>query len=215
MSVRYVSGSFPTPTSEMPIASNAPDTNVSLLGRLSEFPANQGAWHDFVTIYGFHLIEWCKRFGLQQADAEDVTQLTLLRLARVMRTFDYNPELSFRAWLRTVAQHVWLDFTRSRKHSVTNGTGGNQIYTLHAQQDFTNSIESAYNEELLKKSLDNVRLRVHPQTWEAFRLTTLEQVPSPDVALQLGVKLASIYKAKSNVLKLLQQEINYLEDNLR
>lgn len=200
----------------MPFAGNVPETNVSLLGRLSEFPANQGAWHDFVSIYGFHLIEWSKRFGIQQADAEDITQLTLLKLAKVMRTFDYNPELSFRAWLRTVAQRVWIDFTRSRKQTVMNGVSNpQQIYTLEAERDFTNSIESAYDEELLKKSLDNVRLRVHPQTWEAFRLTTLEQMPSHDVARKLGVKLTSIYKAKSNVLKLLQDEFNYLEDNLR
>lgn len=200
----------------MPFVGQAPDTNVSLLGRLSEFPANQNAWRDFVGIYGYHLLEWAKRFGLQDADAEDVTQLTLLRLAKAMRSFEYDPALSFRSWLRTVTHHVWQDFIRSRKNKNFHGISDQQwLYSVEAEREFTLSIESAYGEELLKKSLDNVRLRVHPQTWEAFRLTTLDQISSQVAAEKLGVKLSLVYKAKSNVLKLLQDEMQYLESNLQ
>lgn len=200
----------------MSFASHAPDTSVTLLGRLSEFPPNQNAWKDFVAIYGFHLIQWCKRYGLQNADAEDVTQLTLLRLSRVMRSFDYNPQQSFRAWLRTVAHHVWQDFTKSKKNTILKNAAGQQLlFTAEAEQDFTLSLESAYEEEMLKKSLDSVRLRVLPQTWEAFRLTTLEQLPSQEAADRLGTNLSSIYKAKSNVLKLLQEEMRHLEERFQ
>ena len=200
----------------MPHPSHPPDTCTSLLGRLSEIPANQNAWHDFVSIYGYHLFEWTKRLGLQDADAEEVTQLTRVRRAKVMRTFEYNPELSFRAWLRTVAQHVWHDFIRSnKKHVYTGLNDQNLLYTQQAQQDFTHSIESAFDEEHLKRSFDNVRLRVQPQTWEAFRLTAFEKVSSQEAASRLGVNLATVYKAKSNVIKLLQDEMQYLEASLR
>jgi RNA polymerase sigma factor (sigma-70 family) len=200
----------------MSFASHAPDTSVTLLGRLSEFPPNQNAWKDFVAIYGFHLIQWCKRYGLQNADAEDVTQLTLLRLSRVMRNFDYNPQQSFRAWLRTVAHHVWQDFTKSKKNTILKNANSQQLlFTLEAEQDFTLSLESAYEEEMLKNSLDSVRLRVLPQTWEAFRLTTIDQIPSQEAAERLGVNLSTIYKAKSNVLKLLQEEMRHLEERFR
>lgn len=200
----------------MPHPGHAPDTSATLLGRLSEIPANQNAWHEFVAIYGYHLLEWSKRLGLQDADAEDVTQLTLVRLAKVMRTFEYNPNLSFRAWLRTVAQHVWHDFVRSNKKHIYAGVSDhNQLFTQQAEQDFTQSIESAFDEELLKRSFDNVRLRVNPQTWEAFRLTAFEKIPSKEAATRLGINLATVYKAKSNVIKLLQDEMQYLEASLR
>lgn len=153
---------------------------------------------------------------MQTADAEDVTQLTLLRLAKAMRSFDYNPQLSFRAWLRTVTQHVWQDFIRNRKRVQQAGSTDHlQLFTLTAEKEFTLSIESAYEEELLKKSLESVRLRVHPQTWEAFRMTTLEQLSTQETANRLGMKLSLVYKAKSNVMKLLQDEVLYLEDSLR
>lgn len=200
----------------MSSAGHAPDTSVTLLGKLSEFPPNQNAWKDFVAIYGFHLFQWCKRYGLQNADAEDVTQLTLLRLSRAMRSFDYNPQKSFRAWLRTVAHHVWQDFAKSKKNTILkHAVGQHQLFTLEAEREFSFSIESAYQEEMLKKSLDNVRLRVLPQTWEAFRLTTYDQIPSQEAADRLGMNLSSIYKAKSNVLKLLQEEIRHLEERLQ
>ncbi len=48
--------------------------------------------------------------GLQDADAEDVAQEILLKLARKLRDFSYNPESSFRGWLKTVAHHAWRDF---------------------------------------------------------------------------------------------------------
>jgi DNA-directed RNA polymerase specialized sigma24 family protein len=56
-----------------------------------------------------------------------------------------------------------------------------------------------------------VRQRVQPQTWEAFRLTTLEGLRGAETAARLGVKLTLVFKAKSNVRKLLQEEIRYLQ----
>ena len=44
-------------------------------------------------------------------------------------------------------------------------------------------------------------------TWEAFRLTALEGLPATDVAKRLGKQVATIYVARSNVQKLLQQEV--------
>ena len=98
---------------------------------------------------------------------------------------------------------------------LKNAAGQQLLFTVEAEKEFTLSLESAYQEEMLKKSLDSVRLRVLPQTWEAFRLTTIDQIPSQEAADRLGVNLSSIYKAKSNVLKLLQEEMRHLEERLR
>jgi RNA polymerase sigma-70 factor (ECF subfamily) len=57
-----------------------------------------------------------------------------------------------------------------------------------------------------------VRTRVQPHTWEAFRLTTYDGLAGPDVARQLGISVTSVYKAKSNVQKLLNSEVRALEE---
>jgi RNA polymerase sigma-70 factor (ECF subfamily) len=72
-------------------------------------------------------------------------------------------------------------------------------------------VQAAYEHELLEQALGRVRLRVQPQTWEAFRLTALDGLSGAETAARLGMPLTSVYKAKSNIQKLLESEVRYLE----
>jgi DNA-directed RNA polymerase specialized sigma24 family protein len=72
-------------------------------------------------------------------------------------------------------------------------------------------MEAAYEQELVECALVRVHPRVQPLTWEAFRLTALEGVPGAEASARLGMAVTSVYKAKSNVLKLLGAEVQYLE----
>src|SRR5262245_30445388 len=74
-----------------------PLTSTTLLRRLQHEPADQEAWAEFVRRYGPQVYRWCRRWRLQEADAEDVTQAVLVRLSARMRTFSYDPVRSFRA----------------------------------------------------------------------------------------------------------------------
>ena len=60
-------------------------------------------------------------------------------------------------------------------------------------------------------ALFRVQLRVEPRTWEAFRLTAIEGIPAAEVAGRLGKKVATIYVSRSNVQKMLRDEIGSLE----
>ena len=91
-----------------------PTTQVTLLSRLRQVPTDESAWEEFVERYGRHIYRWCRQWKLQDADAEDVTQDLLLRLARKLPDFAYDPSRSFRGWLKTVAHHVWRDFVDGR-----------------------------------------------------------------------------------------------------
>ena len=101
------------------------ETRVTLLGRLQRDPTNQTAWGEFVEHYGRRVYDWCRKWKLQDADAEDVTQTVLLKLADKMKTFAYDPQRSFRGWLKTVAHHAWVDYqeSRGRAYSQSRGTG--------------------------------------------------------------------------------------------
>ena len=74
-----------------------PTTRVTLLARLRQDPTDQAAWDVFVERYGRHIYRWCRQWRLQDADAEDVTQDILVKLARKLRVFTYDPSRSFRA----------------------------------------------------------------------------------------------------------------------
>lgn len=57
-------------------------TRPTLLARVQR--ADDDAWLEFAGIYGSLIIRYCRRSGLQLADAEDICQIILAKLARAL-----------------------------------------------------------------------------------------------------------------------------------
>jgi RNA polymerase sigma-70 factor (ECF subfamily) len=72
-------------------------------------------------------------------------------------------------------------------------------------------MEEAFDLELLELATNRVRGRVEPHTWEAFRLTAVDGLSGAEAASRLDMPVASVFKAKSNVQKMLHEEIARLE----
>jgi RNA polymerase sigma-70 factor (ECF subfamily) len=196
-------------------------TSETLLLRLRDADDTE-AWREFVDRYAPKIYSWCLRYRLQESDASDVTQNVLCKLVGAMRTFKYDPAKgSFRGWLKTVTANAVRDLMRAWDRQV-QGAGDTQvlqhlasIQDPRALAELRNMIESEYEMELLREAEQRVRLRVKPHTWEAYRLTAVEQIPSPEAARQLNMPVAEVYVAKSRVIKLLRGEVQLLagQDN--
>jgi RNA polymerase sigma-70 factor (ECF subfamily) len=189
-------------------------TRVSLLARLRQESADQAAWADFVQRYGPLILRWCRHWKLQEADAQDVTQTVLLKLAEKLRTFSYDPSRSFRAYLKTLARYAWCDFLQTcQKPGAGSGDSAvlQALQGVEAGDDLVHRLNDEFDQELLAEARDRVQQRVEPHTWEAFRLTALEALSGAEVATRLGLKVATVFKAKSKVQKMLQEEIARLE----
>jgi RNA polymerase sigma-70 factor (ECF subfamily) len=190
------------------------ETRVSLLGRLRREPFDEGAWREFVHHYGPKVHGWCRRWGLQEADAQDVTQDVLLKLADKLKTFAYDPARSFRGWLKTLAHHAWSDFLKGRDRPG-QGSGDSEVLgrlaTVAARDDLVRGLEEQFDHELLEEASCRVRLRVAPPTWEAFRLTAVEGLPGALAAQRTGLQVGQVYVAKHRVEKMLRDEIQKLE----
>src|SRR5438876_2027365 len=190
-------------------------TSRTLLGRLCHTPIDQEAWAEFVKRYGPRIHGWCRRWDLQEADADDVTQLVLTKLAQKMSSFRYDPARSFRSWLKTIAHHAWSDFLASKQRAGL-GSGDSQVAELlqsvEARDDLVARLDAEFDHELLQEALLRARLRVEPHTFEAFRLTAVDGMSGPDAARQLGLPVATVFKAKSRVRKLVQAELRQLEE---
>jgi RNA polymerase sigma-70 factor (ECF subfamily) len=189
-------------------------TRVTLLGRLRRDPTNQAIWAEFVEHYGTRIYTWCRRWNLQEADAQDVTQNVLLKLADKMRSFDYDPSRSFRAWLKTLTHHAWSDYLESRQRAG-RGSGDSQVvdmlHSIEARADLMQQLEAEFDRELLEEAVARVRLRVAPQTWEAFRLTALEGLSGAEAAQRIPMQVAQVFVAKRRVQKMLSAEVAKLE----
>jgi RNA polymerase sigma-70 factor (ECF subfamily) len=189
-------------------------TRITLLGRLRHDPSNQEAWGQFVEQYGSKIYGWCRKWELQEADAQDVTQNVLLKLAQKLREFTYDPSRSFRAWLKTLAQRAWSDFVESRQRPGL-GTGDSHVNKLlhgvEARDELVKQLEAEFDREVLEEAMVRVRLRVAPQTWQAFTLTALDGLSGAEAAERIPMQVAQVFVAKRRVQKLLREEIAKLE----
>ena len=188
-------------------------TRLSLLFRLTQpGPFNERAWHEFVDQYAPLIYSWCRRYNLQDSDAKDVTQQVLLKLAVHLPNFSYDPTKSFRAWLRTLSYHAWVDFLSDRGERSSGDSGVWAVLnSVESRQDLLQRIDEEFDMERLEQAMARVRERVEPATWDAFHLTAIEGVRAAEVARRLGKKVATVYVARGNVQKMLRAEIAYLE----
>jgi RNA polymerase sigma-70 factor (ECF subfamily) len=190
------------------------NTSPSLLERVGQGGGDRTAWDEFVARYGPKIRAWCRHWNLQESDAEDVTQEVLLQLVQKLRSFQYDPGRSFRAWLKTLVHHAWQDFL-ARRGRAGLGSGDSAVWqdlqTVEARDDLERQLEELFDREVLEEAMARVRRRVAPHTWEAFRLLTFEGLSGAEVAPRVGMQVTMVYVAKSKVQKLLREEIERLE----
>jgi RNA polymerase sigma factor (sigma-70 family) len=187
-------------------------TSPTLLGRVAQSPLDQEAWAAFVHRYAPRIVRWCRHWGLQDADVNNVTQNVLTRLVVRMRGFVYDPSMRFRGFLRKVVADALADELRQRRLNVAGGGALQQaLETVEARADLIQRLEEEFDLELFEAASREVRQRVDFHTWEAFRLTTDEQLSGAEAAARLGIQVANVYVAKGRVIRMLKEEIQFLE----
>jgi RNA polymerase sigma factor (sigma-70 family) len=203
------------PRAESPLDFDATDApHAALLFRVGQSPTDQVAWGRFVALFGCQIRRWCRRWGLQEADSEDVTQDVLLRLARRLPAFDYDPARSFRGWLWTVTQNALADFIAERKRQFP-GSGDHLVVGLlesvKSRDDVMEQRARQFDSEIVALASARAQARVEPHTWQAFLLTTYVGLSGHEAAAQLGMSRATVFKAKSRVVGFLREEVRRLD----
>jgi RNA polymerase sigma factor (sigma-70 family) len=192
---------------------DTPPTRHSLLARLKEVAVRPEDWEGFLVLYTPPILAWCRNYGLQEADARDVTQNVLLRIARSIPQLEYDSRRSFRGWLRTIVHHCWCDWHETGGIGGT-GTGDTGMLKLlqqvPARDELLARLERQYDQELLQLAMERVCERVEQQTWKVFELLALQGISGAEAARQTGMKVASAFAARSKVQRLVRTELAQL-----
>jgi RNA polymerase sigma-70 factor (ECF subfamily) len=164
------------------------------------------------------IFDWCRHCKLQDADARDVTQETLLRLAQYLPAFQYKADQRFRGWLRTIVHHCVCDWGAERRR-MAPGSGDTEVLEFlesqPAREQLIERLEKQFDQELLHLAMERVRDRVEPLTWQVFELLALQRLSGVEVARQTGMKVASAFASRSKVQRLLRAEIDWLQGQQR
>jgi RNA polymerase sigma-70 factor (ECF subfamily) len=185
------------------------ETPVSLLDRLRQ-PADATAWPRFVELYTPLLYYWARRTGLQEADAADLVQEVLVQLFRKLPEFAYDRRRSFRQWLHVVTLNKWRE--RQRRRTVVMAVDGQTLAEVPDAGDESAFADAEYRAHLVRQSLRVLQGEFPATTWRAFQEYVMADRPAEEVARELGVRVGTVYAAKSRVLSRLRGELDGLLD---
>jgi RNA polymerase sigma-70 factor (ECF subfamily) len=179
-------------------------TPVTLLQKLRA-NADESAWARFVDIFAPLVFQWARRYGLQQADAEETVQDVFLALWRRMRSFEYDANGSFRAWLATVTRHEAL----RRLKRASPGELAEEPIAAAEEPEFDRREYAAW---VMQRATRIIERDFEPATWRAFQAYVLDDRPAADVAGELGITRNAVYLCCNRVLARLRQEVAGLLD---
>jgi RNA polymerase sigma-70 factor (ECF subfamily) len=192
-----------------------PETNDKLLAAIKS-PENLTAWEDFVVIYRPLIYRMARRRGMQDADAQDVTQVILAQVSSAIERYDPQPGSRFRNWLRRVARNAIVTaLVRTPEDLAVGGTDG-QTY-LNVQAQAASAIEEELDVEMMREQYRRaaaiVRTEVNTETWLAFEMTTLQGVSCDEAARVIGKSVGTVYAARSRVIKRLRDQLTKIQEN--
>ncbi len=187
-----------------------PDTRYSLIAKLHD-PQDVAAWNEFAGIYQPLIFRVVSARGLQHADATDVTQEVLSRVASAVNQFDAAHEsVTFRGWLYRITRNIAIDFLRkqARDRIRTNGEL-NRDWSEPASPSPNESAEfrRQFEKQIFWVIAQEVRGQVQEKTWKAFWETEIQQRPVAAIARELELSTGAIYIARSRVLARLKKEV--------
>ena len=198
-------------------------TRASLLERLKDL-GDASSWNDFYQTYRDLIYSVARRAGLNETEAEEAVQETLISVAKKMPGFRYDPATdSFKGWLLTVTRWRIRDQLAKRKGNqsliTSAATGdGNGTRTATIERipdpegfDLTAVWDEEWAKHLLQTALARIKRQVHPQQYEIYHLHVILDKPVREVAQSLGVSAGQVYLARHRVSRLLKKEIVRLE----
>jgi len=184
-------------------------TSASLIERVRNF--DEAAWSRLSAIYGPLVYRWCRRAGLQEADAADVLQEVFRALVTGIgnfRTREAGGE--FRGWLYGITRHKLADHFRVRSQQASAGgpeAGQEMIASFPEPSAADEADEHAI---VLHAALEQIRPDFDAHNWQAFYRTAIRQEAAADVAADLGLTPGAVRQAKFRILRRLRRELDGL-----
>jgi RNA polymerase sigma-70 factor (ECF subfamily) len=195
-------------------------TRESLLSRLKDWN-DRDSWKEFFETYWKLIYRTALQAGLNDAEAQDVVQETVLSVAKVMPDFKYQAATgSFKHWLLKLTGWRIADQLRKRRPGTASEQRGAEdpvgTTTLERIPDPVGSeLNSVWDEEweknLMEGALERVKRQVDARQYQMFDFYVLQRWPVRKVAHTLRVSSGRVYMAKHRISALIKKEIRRLK----
>ena len=197
-------------------------TRRTLLSRLRDLDDHE-SWRTFFNLYWRLLYNVARKSGLDDSDAQEIVQDTVIAVARKMPEFRYDPTRgTFRQWLlritrRRIIDHLRRIYRQPPKAEVApESLDEDEAYAAAVTDQSTSAFEAAWNEEWEKSTFDaalaHVRAAINPRHFQIFDYCVLKEWPASKVAATLGLNAAQVYLAKHRVAQAMKRAVRRIDD---
>lgn len=184
-------------------------TRASLLWRLRQADAG-AAWEQFCLQYGGAILRYAQKLGLNEADAQDVLQESLVALVRQMPRFEYDPARGlFRNFLLTIVhrQAAALFRRRGRKAEVSF------IPAMDAEPLASSAdVDARWQEALFDEAWARLRTSgaLQARTLAVFEAYAMRGESAGDVGKKHAISANTVYQIRNRIVAMLKQEVDSL-----
>jgi RNA polymerase sigma-70 factor (ECF subfamily) len=181
-------------------------TRASLISRLRDW--NNESWQEFFELYWKLIYNTARRYGLSDAEAQDVVQDTMIGVSRNIPTFRYDPErCAFKTWLMNLILWRIKDQVRRRsEHQVLD-----EALNIPEENAFVQQWEVDWERNLINAAIERVKNDVSPQVFQIFAFCVLQQKGVAKTAEVLNISKARVYLARHRVSHRIATEISRLK----
>ncbi|MFN0138367.1 MAG: RNA polymerase sigma factor [Phycisphaerae bacterium] len=147
-------------------------THASLFSRLRT-PDDHAAWNEFEQRYRSLLLRYCRKCGLQHADADDVAQTVLMNVAKSLKQFHYDPQRGrFRDYLYRCVKNLLSEW-RQRRNGDPRALDTSVVAALPDGSEADDGAYAAvWHEEWVahhyRLALERIRAEFEPRNLELF-----------------------------------------------
>jgi len=200
-------------------------TRQSLLKRLKNWD-DQDSWQDFFNIYWKLIYNVAIKAGLNDAEAQDVVQETVLSVARKIGEYRADTAFgSFKRWLLLITRRRIADQFRKRAPQMRAASrtsepeGSTRTATVErvpdpASLDWNRVWDEQWQRNLMEVAMQRVKQKVSPKDWLLFHQQVVKAWPAEKVASKYNVSRAAAYVARYRVSRLIKKEAAWLETTI-
>jgi RNA polymerase sigma-70 factor (ECF subfamily) len=170
---------------------------------------DESAWTEFCSHFQPVVIDFARKLGVSNVEAEDAAQETMAAFFKAFREGKYDPAKGrLSNWLFGIAKRVILNL-RGRQpleKLIADKATGTSFWDM-VQDDRTlgRTWESQWQQMVLKRCLEQVRREFDPKVFGAFRHYAIDQFTIEDVCQRFDMSRNAVYIAKSRILSRLRE----------
>jgi RNA polymerase sigma factor (sigma-70 family) len=175
---------------------------------------NDAGWQEFYNRYAPAIRRHACASGLSEAEAEDVVQETMLKVAKYLPRFEYNRTVCrFRTWLNQIVNQRIFETIHRRQRGLFPIASLDEIRGVVSSVAMPTGDPVAQAEverRLLETCLARLRRAVKPRHWQLFEAYAINGHTAEETARLHQSTAANVWMVHHRMVKALRFEWNSL-----